>query len=415
MSDINHLDAFPPTPGAAELQGSPFAASKYPLTGEIGGDEVGGDEVGGDEVEERVDVGDSESEEKSEPSTTHTSSDEPGTAPSSTSVLPLRSVVTPLEHPLVALLRLLYPEITWTPPPTLGSSRRHQPDIRQHTPLTQVGNARNGFLFAEDKLGTPLNTFLNINFNRHGRHWKKGDRSPEQVPHVRDKILKTLTDWCENHGVDPTWVYSIENPRQGGHGPHIHILMHLPSDRWADLTTSLADCLRKSMRWSQKELEELKAKIQAQGSGIGSCDGVWLPFVISPSESHPGHPLTDQERLKRLRYLCKSVDPLAVVEMGGKRQTLEDHAGQALHPYITLREGGDPRTTKRLGTSRNLGIQERNDRGWVEEVDFGWLSRKVSRDRQIADGMSRVKSSEQDKVPPPPENQDPPIEPVDPW
>jgi hypothetical protein len=191
--------------------------------------------------------------------------------------------------------------------------------------------------------------------------------------------------------------------------------MNLPDDRWDALTASLADCLRESMGWLQKELEDLKAKIQAQPNGIGSCDGIWLPFVISPSKSDPGHPLTSQERLARFRYLCKSVDPQAVVEMNGKRQTLEDHAGPSFDPYITLCEGGDPRTTKRIGTSRNLGIQARNARGWVEKMDFDWMSRKVQRDKVISNVMSLLKSYQQDKVPPIPENQNPPIDPVDAW
>ena len=421
MSDINGLNAIPPTPGASGRQSSASAASKYLLSKESimnikpSEQEIEERDVTGSEVEERVDVGDSKFEETSEPSTTHPSTNEPGEASSSTGALPLPSVVTPLEHPEAALLRLLHPEIVLIPPPTSESRHRHQTDITSSHASHSGPECKERLLFAEEALELPLDTFLTFNFSRHHRHWKKGNRSPEQVPYVRDKILKTLEDWCRHHAIDPRWVYALENPPEGGHGPHLHLLMHLPEDRWSDLSAALATCLRKSMGWLQKDLEDLKAKIYAHKGGIGSCDSVWLPFLISASKDSPGGPLTPQESLTRLRYLCKSVDPHALVEIGGKVQTLEDHAGPAFDPYITLQNCGDPRTKKRLGTSQNLGIQARSARGWVEETDFGWMSRKVQRDELIANVMSLLKGFEQGKLPPPQENRTPPIEPFDAW
>lgn len=274
-------------------------------------------------------------------------------------------------------------------PPASFTPRSRRTDITRYTPLSEIHNARNAYLLS-DSLGKPLNTFLTINFNRDHRHWEIGNRSRSQVSYVREKRMVALRDWWRDADVEPHWINCIENPSQGGHGPHMHILFHLPQDRWQELCGSLEECLRVSMGWSRKKLDRQRADFEAREAKNTPSRGseeTWLPFYISPSEKGPGLPLDARQSLACLRYICKSVDPEQVVEIGEARATFADHAEvyTTLDPYITIEECGDTRTRKRVGASRSLGIDVRRKRGWQETTDLDWMSRKIERAKLHAD------------------------------
>jgi hypothetical protein len=300
------------------------------------------------------------------------------------------------EHPAIALLRLLHPDINWDgkAPETPGRRSRYT-DIKRFTPLSQVKNARNGYLYSRDHLKSPLNTFLTINFNRHRRHWEKGKDSHKQVPYVRDKLIKALNDWCDYNEVPRLWIYGIENPSEGGHGPHMHLLLHLPQDRWEKLTASLGEFLSNSMEWSAQDLKPIQERIAAVNCSLEDRmrrSELWLPFHISPADRGEWRPLSEREARIKLAYICKSVDPNAIVEIDGRTQTIEAHASSGPTCDITLQDCGDPRTKRRIGTSQPLSIGERQKAGWTEDDNCDWLSRKVQ-DRRWRDGIcSRIPS-----------------------
>jgi hypothetical protein len=258
--------------------------------------------------------------------------------------------------------------------------------IKHFTPLSQIHNVRNAYLLADEILQHPLNTFITINFNRHRQHWKVGNRSRDQVPYVRNKLFRAFRDWCHDQHIAFEGVYAIENPPMGGQGPHLHLLMHLPEDRYPELIEAMESFLCTTMRWSRSDIDDEKAKIENWGGHVNSSDPkeeAWLPFYISPNPKGKHEPLTPNETLIRLRYICKSVDPSEEIEIDGHVQTLEEHSGFGSH--ITLRAGGDPRTKRRLGATRSLSISMRASHGWQEDHDLSWLSRDVQ--------MKRLKAS----------------------
>ncbi len=280
------------------------------------------------------------------------------------------------EHPVLALLRHLHPTINWDATPEPLPTRSPKTDLTRHASLSMVKNARNGYLFARDHLGQPLNTFLTINFNRNKQHWEKGRSSAAKTSYVRDKLLRALRDWCGYHEVPTLWVYCIENPVKGGHGPHMHLLMHLPPDRWESLTASMHTFLATTMAWTKDDLQKVQDKIDREAPSLEerlNCSELWLPFYISPATDGEWRPFSEKEARIKLAYICKSIDPDAIVEIDGRTQTIWQHASSG----ITLKECGDPKVRKRIATGEPLSIGSRKAAGWVEDDDWDWLSRDV--------------------------------------
>lgn len=287
--------------------------------------------------------------------------------------------------PFAILLGIHHPDLDWAgicaAPPRLPTKT----DIKFYTPLCQVRNARNAFLVAEH-IEKPLNTFITLTFNRDKALWTPGRSSAEKIAEIRELRLKALTDWCDNNDIEPLWVYSIENPPQGGHGPHMHILQHLPEGCWDELARSLHKSLLKSMGWTQAEFDAERLKKRNRRP---TDEEIWLPFDIQGSHEAECKPLKGHERLTKLRYLCKSVNPLQLVTIDGITQTFEKHSGNT---EITIKECGNPRTKKRVGTSRRLGVGARRDLGWKETDDLDWMHRQVWRRLCMREVLSSLPS-----------------------
>ncbi len=120
--------------------------------------------------------------------------------------------------------------------PTAGTPKTARPDVHRHLSRAQLLELRNAYLFAERR-GTPLNTWLAINF-RASRHYPRRARAAETISRVKGCFLKALDDWCRRKDVPLVYVYVLESPPQGGPGPHLHILQHLPRERWRELRAS---------------------------------------------------------------------------------------------------------------------------------------------------------------------------------
>ncbi|WP_207191533.1 hypothetical protein [Paracraurococcus ruber] len=253
---------------------------------------------------------------------------------------------------------------------------------------------RNAFLFAE-KQGWPLNTWIAVNFR--GSHgWVQGDRGAGQVRRARNRFIKAIRDWCQRNSIPHAFVYVVENPPQGGRGPHMHILQHLPQDNWLALRDSLYLQLRSTGAWADHEFGF--SKQQALQGGERERPAKWRPLFMH-AEPLGNHVPWDWQReaLKRLRYMAKGANPQEVVLVNGERLTLgqlgERYLGfhtkrtlddngivretVVLRPGVNLAPQGDPRIKKRVGSSRELGQAARREFGWNEVHDLRWLCRML--------------------------------------
>jgi hypothetical protein len=235
--------------------------------------------------------------------------------------------------------------------PTAGTPRNVQADPHRHIPRRQVLEIRNAYLFAEEAR-TPLNTFVSINFVG-SRGWPAGARAPEQIGRIKERFRKAVEGWCRRQGIPLVNVYALENPAQGGRGPHIHILLHLPPGRWHELREALNGFLARTGGWREPACPEFK------------------PFDIDEAERG------STDALRGLRYMVKGVAPQEVVTVGGERITLaqlSERTGTAAKPGVNLEPQGDTRVAKRAGSGRAVGKAARKAAGWTERDDLLWLS-----------------------------------------
>jgi hypothetical protein len=284
---------------------------------------------------------------------------------------------------------------------------------------------RSSFLFARERQ-TPLNIFLTVDYPSVRGAWKKGDKSAENVSKVHEKILKSISDFLANHKIPKAWEYVIENPPKGGPGPHLHLLLHLPPDRAAELKPKIERVLRISMGWKAEEIEERKhlrsvakqaAQIEIDAAkprdqftiGKEAKDrtqadpSVRLPFKISDHTSH-GDVLTDDEAEKCLAYMCKTIDPDIQITLGGELASIADHASRW---DITLQEGGDVRVKRRAGASVNLQEKAREEAGFVAPPigNLEWMSRRVYLERNIEKIKAGLKLLRQNQIAAEPQSQ----------
>jgi len=269
------------------------------------------------------------------------------------------------------------------PPTHTIPRKRIKPDLALHTPRSQIGNARNAFLFAEDQ-HTPLNLFLTVDYRDH-RLWEAGIRNATlkaaQIAKVREAIRHALGDFCRRYRFPFRWVAALENVR--GHGVHEHRLMHIPTDRWDELIPRLQAFLCKAMGCTAEYVTKQQAKQAAAGI---QEDGklVRIPFKLS----NPDKPLNRFDQLNELAYLSGTVCPEEEIEVGGQPQMLANFPDS-----VTLKSGADPMTRRRLTTADCIGPKARSKAGWQElPDDLEWLHRQLRRRQEgerIAEAASK--------------------------
>ena len=201
--------------------------------------------------------------------------------------------------------------------PTAGKPKRVRVDPSSHIPASQLREIWNAYKFSCRHHNALLNTWLTINFKT-ARGWVQGRRANQQYREVRKRFLTSLRDWCRgpNACIKPLWVFVDENPPKGGHGPHIHILLHLPPERWAELREKLLHRMRKAGGWTIDDITPAKGK--------------WLPLKIEPEEGQG--PLVERgdpslHPLRKLRYMAKGACQGEIVAVNGERQTLAQLPG----------------------------------------------------------------------------------------
>jgi len=275
-------------------------------------------------------------------------------------------------------------------PASHSPGTRASPARRPHLTPAELLELSNAFLFAEMR-GVPLNTFVTVTFklSRHSR-WKpqpgdvEGDRERRSIK----DLLRALNGFSKRYGLRNAWVYVLENPPKGGPGPHVHLLLHLPQASYQGERSRLEMLLGKHTKWTPAEIEATKLAFAGKSGALAGHEEVILPFhIANHSEPEidegtvdPLAPLNPKERITRLRYMAKGVDPNLIVSIGGQRKTIENHAGGNRNQAITIKNQGDPRIAKRVGSSRSLGKTARDkDTSWTERLDFDWLSRDVAR------------------------------------
>ena len=257
--------------------------------------------------------------------------------------------------------------------------------------LERVREIRNAYLFAEAQ-GLPLNTFITINFReiQDESIWPADferlseQRKTEATQRAREKTVQSIRDWCDRQlpPVPFATVYALENNPKGGMGPHIHILMHLPVDRYAASLRSLENNIRKMMGWTTPELKKQLARLQAERQRLiashKSASRVFMPYYTSVSEKSPGGPLSSEEQVVKLAYMAKGMQDTEVVTINGITRTLADHVTRG--SQITLEPTGNVRASKRAGSLGLLAPSCREQQNWDESCadDMTWLDRKAT-------------------------------------
>ena len=261
--------------------------------------------------------------------------------------------------------------------PTAGTPKTARSDVHRHLSRAQLLELRNAYLFAEAS-GTPLNTWLTINFKA-SRHYTSRARTAEAISRVKGCFLKALDDWCRRNDVPLVQVYVLENLPQGGPGPHLHILQHLPPERWHKLREALHRFLKKTGGWPDEHF---------------APEQTWKPLDVFGEELSLEAPAGgNRDPLRRLRYMAKGANPQEVVTLDGERITLaqlSERMGTAAKPDIKLEPQGDARVSKRAGSSKSIGKAARKAAGWTEERDLLWLCPELDRRRIRADVRDKL-------------------------
>ena len=210
-----------------------------------------------------------------------------------------------------------------------------------HLPLDRVVEMRAAYLSGVSR-GIPPNTHITINFREmRGRHaWPTDyhgateEQKASVTANCRDVIVASLRNWCRRQqpALPFAAVYVLENDPQGGMGPHVHILLHLPSTGYEERARSLCGNVRKTMGWTTPALKSKLLSLEAErerpllaGKPVNT---VFLPFYLTSSKVTPGCPLSDAEQIIRLAYLAKGLRDTEVVTISGVTQTIAQHIQQ---------------------------------------------------------------------------------------
>lgn len=267
--------------------------------------------------------------------------------------------------------------------PITGQPKRQRINPNEYIPRSQLLEVCNAYEFARDHLRKPLNTYLVINFAT-ARGWVHGRRTKLQYRQVRDRFLKALRDWCFRPGIaiEPLWVYVDENPPEGGRGPHLNLLLHLPPERWEELRAKLLRCMRVAGGWGEKDFQT-----------------DWKPVHIEPA---PGQgPLTQsgaQDGRRKLRYICKGASPGEIVELEGRREILSRLRGSRAPFDVRLEPQGKVASKKRAGSSGTLSRAVRSKAGWPERTDLEWMSAAIELEKQKSRVLAGLKAWDECKA-----------------
>lgn len=211
--------------------------------------------------------------------------------------------------------------------PRRGLPRLPRIDRKRNLTLLELLRFANGIAFAK-QIGLPLNTHITVTWNRAPGFSLKVWSERET------RLRQALGRWLERRGVQAVSAYVRENCR--GRGPHTHLLIHLPQDRWHELAAELHPFLLRS-------------------GGFHWDNGV---RITGDARGTPGM-VTWRQTTGLFRYLAKGIDPKALVLLGTEPVFLSDLLGVRPEPLATV-------ALKRVGTCEALGPKARKAAGWKE-------------------------------------------------
>lgn len=189
-----------------------------------------------------------------------------------------------------------------------------------HISRRQASNSRPAILLAE-KLGTPLNQVVTINFTKQGI-------SPHQICPMLTRLRVRYCRWAKQPGkrraaepYEPAMIWVMENT---GHYA-CHLLMHIPTARLANFSHELA-------RWIEKESD--------------------TPLVSGTLDIRPAY---NPHGFRK--YMLKGMDPVFA----------------ALYRVRPVAQG--PVLGKRFGYTQNLGPSQCRKHG--TKRPYRWPAQKV--------------------------------------
>jgi hypothetical protein len=233
--------------------------------------------------------------------------------------------------------------------PRAGLVRSVRSDLGRHLDLRAIYRLVDAVAFARS-VSTPLTAHVTIIWNRapgfSQRRWAS----------VQTRLLHRLRGWLARRKVPVAWAFVRENVR--GRGPHTHLLLHVPPERWAAICPDLRAYL-----------------IQAGGFRIPRA-----VLITGDRRGTPGM-VTHAQNVGLIRYLSKGIDPDIVLPMPGGAMWLTDLLG-------VVPERQAPVLGKRVGASETIGPRARAAAGWAETRDIAALLRILDHPQFAAPRLS---------------------------
>jgi len=129
--------------------------------------------------------------------------------------------------------------------------------------------------------GTPLNTLVTV-VPRLARRGFDRTAEGEPIGSFRTALTKLLTHRLRELGLPALWVASIETSQ--GWADHVHVAVHVPTDRQAEVLPKLDAAIRGRFDWDAKAIEqENRGRLR-----LGHDHLVFDPVMIIPAEQFPG-------------------------------------------------------------------------------------------------------------------------------
>jgi len=202
-------------------------------------------------------------------------------------------------------------------------------------------------------LGTPLNTAFVVSMVG-SAFYPSGAPTLAITSRCRDQAITVIRHFAAEHGFNPAYVYTLENPPEGGYGLHANFLVHL----------------------SENDHETLRQGLQARFEAVFAWkarDGGFTPFDMTPKILKPA------DIIRALIYNLKGIDNV--------------HGTYSRAGF----EGPRPQGTifgKRVGCSQNL---DRGARREARHIDTA-KPKDLNANDQIRDWRTKRDAEVKEKI-----------------
>lgn len=100
--------------------------------------------------------------------------------------------------------------------------------------------------------GTPLNVLVTA-VQRRAQRGFKHEGASEPMGAFRTMLVKVITRFLVKRHLPALWIACIENAQ--GWGDHLHVALHIPTDRHGDLLPKLEKAIRQAFDWNMDEIK----------------------------------------------------------------------------------------------------------------------------------------------------------------